>query len=65
MRKVNVSRTGERLIRIAYDLEDIAARLREAGYDRAAESAKAASRECGAAGREVDGNEQRRRRNAA
>lgn len=53
-RKPNVSRTGERLIRIAHDLETIAARLREAGFDSEASSVKTASRECEDAGRSVD-----------
>ncbi len=50
----NITRTGERLIRLAYELEGIAARLAAAGLVNSANSVRAASRECGNAGRAVD-----------
>ncbi len=52
--KPNVKRTGERLIRMAYVLDELSAKIRAAGHGREAESVKAAARECGAAGRSLD-----------
>ena len=45
--KPNISRTGERLIRIAYNLEAIAARLREAGEENAANGVRANASQLG------------------
>ena len=50
-RKPNISRTGDRLGRLAYDLEEIAARLREAGQILEADTVKEASSLVGNAGR--------------
>ena len=53
--KPNISRTGERLIRLAYDLEDVAARLREAGLADEANGVRACSSQLGSIGRTIDG----------
>ncbi len=54
MSKPNIKRSGERLIRLAYALDELSAKIRAAGREREAESVKAAARECGAAGRSLD-----------
>lgn len=54
-RKPNISRTGERLIRLAYDLEAIANRLGEAGKGDEGRGVREAARICGAVGRGLDG----------
>ena len=46
-------RTAERLIRLAYDLEDLAAKMRDDGYDHEAGAVKAASKGCSAAGHAI------------
>lgn len=54
MRKPNITRTGERLRRLAYDLEHIASRLREAGEDSAANGVSHMASEAGNIGRDLD-----------
>lgn len=51
MAKPNVKRSGERLLRLAYELEALAARLREAGYELEANGVHALSRSSGNIGR--------------
>jgi hypothetical protein len=53
-RKPRIKRTGERMVRMAYELEAMAARLREAGLDRYAEACHAAAHRLGDAGRSLD-----------
>lgn len=53
-RKPNVKRSGERLCRLAYELESLAARLREAGYEREANGVRAMSSEAGNIGRDLN-----------
>ena len=53
-RKPNIKRSGERLIRLAYELESLAARVREAGEDNAARGIHACSSELGNIGRQLD-----------
>lgn len=53
-RKPNVKRTGERLCRLAYDLGDIAARLREAGFDSEAGGVLELSSRAGKIGRTLN-----------
>jgi hypothetical protein len=54
MTKPNVKRSGERLIRLAYDLEALAARLRLAGYESEANGVHHIARQSGNIGRELD-----------
>jgi len=54
MSKPNVKRSGERLCRLAYELEALAARLREAGYESEANGVRAMSSQAGNIGRELD-----------
>ena len=51
--KPNISRTGERLIRLAYNLEAIATRLREAGEENAANGVRANASQLGNIGRDL------------
>ena len=44
------TRTGERLIRLAYDLEALSARLRRTGFDNEANSVQSAMKSVRAAG---------------
>lgn len=53
-RKPNIKRTPERLIRLAYDLEEVAARLREAGYPSHAATVRDISSLAGKVGRSLD-----------
>jgi len=53
-RKPNVKRTGERLCRLAYDLGDLAARLREAGFDSEANGVAELSSRSGKIGRALN-----------
>lgn len=47
-------RTAERLIRAAYDFEDLAGRLREDGHERFADYVKSISRDLGDCGRKME-----------
>lgn len=46
-------RTGERLCRDAYEYEDLAARLRAAGFDKEANGVSEIARQCGRIGNAV------------
>ena len=50
----HVSRIGDRLIRLAYEIENVAARLRAAGEGDAARGVLAISSELGNIGRDLD-----------
>jgi hypothetical protein len=52
--KPNVKRSGERLCRLAYELEALAARLADAGYSFHANSVKDMARTAGSVGRDLD-----------
>lgn len=54
MRKPNINRTGERLMRLAYDLEYISTRLRAANEESAANGVKEISSQLGNIGRDLD-----------
>jgi hypothetical protein len=54
MRKPNVKRSGERLIRLAYELEFLAARLREGGHESEANVVKYLASQSGKIGRELE-----------
>jgi hypothetical protein len=56
MRKPNIKRSGERLIRLAYELEALAARLRGAGEESAANGVRHISSQLGNIGRDLDQN---------
>ena len=49
-RRVITARTGERLVRLAFELEDLTQRLREEGFDREANGLRRVKDECGAVG---------------
>lgn len=53
-KKPNVKRSGERLIRLAYELERLSARLREAGHESEANGVRAMASSAGNIGRELD-----------
>lgn len=53
-RKPNVKKSGERLIRLAYELESLASRLRAAGYESEGNGIRAVSSQIGAVGRTLD-----------
>ena len=52
-RKVNISRTPERLIRLAYELEEISNRLAAAGKGDQGRSIREAAKICGNVGRSM------------
>lgn len=54
MKKPRVARSGERLCRLAYDLESLASRLRAAGYDSEAEGVRSLSSRAGNIGRALE-----------
>jgi len=53
-RKPNVKRSGERLRRLAYEMEALAGRLTIAGYDAEARGVRDVSSRLGNIGRELD-----------
>lgn len=53
-RAPNVKRSGERLVRLAYDLEELTSRLRAAGYDSEADGVRSLSSQAGKLGRLID-----------
>lgn len=52
--KPNVKRSGERLIRLAYELEALASRLMAAGYESEANGVRYLSSQAGSIGRTLD-----------
>jgi len=57
MRKPNIGRSGERLKRLAYELEALAERLRGAGKESAANGVRSLSRQAGEIGRALERGE--------
>jgi hypothetical protein len=53
-KKPNVKRSGERLIRLAYELERLSVRLRLAGHESEANSVRAMASTAGNVGRELN-----------
>jgi hypothetical protein len=53
-RQQNVKRTGDRLVRIAYDLEHIAGWLMDAGFGDEAREIRQAASTCGDVGRSIE-----------
>jgi len=53
MKNPNISRTGVRLQRLAFELEYVAGRLRDAGKDREAEGVRRCASQLGEIGRNL------------
>jgi hypothetical protein len=52
-RKTITARTGERLVRLAFELEELTRRLRDEGFDHEANGLRRVKDECGAVGRDL------------